>query len=347
MVFEVLGENLLSLIKRYDHRGIPIPTVKRIIKQILLGLDYLHRESGIIHTDLKPENVLVCLDEKKFLKTFGLPFAVGGQSSKCTSDGEGQTDTEKRTADKLLEVSRTLEKERQQSAEAGSDGSNPNLENKSTCPGGSDSLLTIAPSGVTRSLERNMSNISLVSSSVDEGVSAGRKPAASSADKCALFADLDSDSTSENVNPNQPHGLKRAMSGNLPVSDAPPAKRSNSPIKPLVTKKGDCSSHSSTASSSSSSPSKLRTLDVKIADLGNACWVDHHFTADIQTRQYRSPEAIIGAPYDCSTDMWSMACLAFELLTGDFLFDPQSGERFSKDDGKLRIGDDALVQQVC
>ncbi|RUP03731.1 hypothetical protein BC936DRAFT_140574 [Jimgerdemannia flammicorona] len=29
-------------------------------------------------------------------------------------------------------------------------------------------------------------------------------------------------------------------------------------------------------------------ITVKIADLGNACWVDHHFTNDIQTRQYRT-----------------------------------------------------------
>ena len=28
-------------------------------------------------------------------------------------------------------------------------------------------------------------------------------------------------------------------------------------------------------------------LKVKIADLGNACWEDHHYTEDIQTRQYR------------------------------------------------------------
>lgn len=26
-------------------------------------------------------------------------------------------------------------------------------------------------------------------------------------------------------------------------------------------------------------------ISVKIADLGNACWVGHHFTNDIQTRQ--------------------------------------------------------------
>jgi serine/threonine-protein kinase SRPK3 len=59
MVFEVLGENLLGLIKRWNHRGIPMPLVKQITKQVLMGLDYLHRECGIIHTDLKPENVLI------------------------------------------------------------------------------------------------------------------------------------------------------------------------------------------------------------------------------------------------------------------------------------------------
>ena len=55
MAFEVLGPNLLTLIRQFRHRGLPIRVVKRIIKQVLRGLDYLHRECGIIHTDLKPE----------------------------------------------------------------------------------------------------------------------------------------------------------------------------------------------------------------------------------------------------------------------------------------------------
>lgn len=70
MVFEVLGENLLGLIKRYNHRGIPMPLVKQITKQVLLGLDYLHRDCGIIHTDLKPENVLIEIgDVEKIVKS--------------------------------------------------------------------------------------------------------------------------------------------------------------------------------------------------------------------------------------------------------------------------------------
>lgn len=32
-------------------------------KQCLIGLDYLHRICKIIHTDLKPENVSLCLTQ--------------------------------------------------------------------------------------------------------------------------------------------------------------------------------------------------------------------------------------------------------------------------------------------
>lgn len=60
-------------------------------------------------------------------------------------------------------------------------------------------------------------------------------------------------------------------------------------------------------------------ISVKIADLGNACWVNHHFTNDIQTRQYRSPEVILGAKWGASTDVWSMAamvcCCSHSLLS--------------------------------
>ena len=58
MAFEVLGRNLLTLIKRFKYEGIPMPIVREITKQTLMGLDYLHRICNIIHTDLKPENVV-------------------------------------------------------------------------------------------------------------------------------------------------------------------------------------------------------------------------------------------------------------------------------------------------
>eukprot|EP00923_Selenidium_pygospionis_P028222 GHVN01050839.1.p1 GENE.GHVN01050839.1~~GHVN01050839.1.p1 ORF type:complete len:979 (+),score=221.71 GHVN01050839.1:2704-5640(+) len=79
------------------------------------------------------------------------------------------------------------------------------------------------------------------------------------------------------------------------------------------------------------------TAEFKIADLGNACWRNRHFSEDIQTRQYRSPEVIVGAGYDTSADMWSFACMVFELITGDYLFDPKSSETYTRDEDHLAL----------
>lgn len=43
MVFEMLGCNLLSVIKRYNYHGIPIRIVKSMARQMCQGLDFLHR----------------------------------------------------------------------------------------------------------------------------------------------------------------------------------------------------------------------------------------------------------------------------------------------------------------
>ena len=68
MVFEVLGCNLLKLIIRSKYRGIPLENVRCIIRQVLEGLNYLHARCSIIHTDIKPENILLCVDERDVRK---------------------------------------------------------------------------------------------------------------------------------------------------------------------------------------------------------------------------------------------------------------------------------------
>lgn len=44
-----------------------------------------------------------------------------------------------------------------------------------------------------------------------------------------------------------------------------------------------------------------RELQIKIVDFGNACWTHKKFTDNIQTREYRAPEVIIGADYQVFT----------------------------------------------
>lgn len=42
-----------------------MPLVRKMAKQVLMGLDFLHRICNIIHTDLKPENVIVSLTKQE------------------------------------------------------------------------------------------------------------------------------------------------------------------------------------------------------------------------------------------------------------------------------------------
>lgn len=71
--------------------------------------------------------------------------------------------------------------------------------------------------------------------------------------------------------------------------------------------------------------------------MGNACYVDRHYSDVIQTREYRSPEVLLEGQYDESADIWSLACMIFELITGDYLFDPKKGKTFKKNDDHLAL----------
>lgn len=62
LVFEALGCSLYKLIVKNNYQGLAIAQVKSIIKQVLQGLDYLHTKCRIIHTDIKPENILLVID---------------------------------------------------------------------------------------------------------------------------------------------------------------------------------------------------------------------------------------------------------------------------------------------
>ena len=68
IVFEMLGANLAHLMNFYQYKGVPLHLCKVIIKQCLEALDYLHRICGVIHTDIKPENILISLNNEQILE---------------------------------------------------------------------------------------------------------------------------------------------------------------------------------------------------------------------------------------------------------------------------------------
>jgi serine/threonine protein kinase len=73
-------------------------------------------------------------------------------------------------------------------------------------------------------------------------------------------------------------------------------------------------------------------IQVVLADFGTIKpFTKIKYTDDIQTRYYRAPEVILMCNYDHKADIWSLACTAYELLTGSLLFDPEKDKYHSTD----------------
>lgn len=72
-------------------------------------------------------------------------------------------------------------------------------------------------------------------------------------------------------------------------------------------------------------------LILKLCDFGSASYInDNEITPYLVSRFYRSPEIILGIPYDYGIDMWSAACTIYELYTGRIMFSGKSNNQMLK-----------------
>lgn len=65
-------------------------------------------------------------------------------------------------------------------------------------------------------------------------------------------------------------------------------------------------------------------IQIVLADFGTIKLLEKtKYTDCIQTRYYRAPEILLECDYNHKVDIWSLGCVAFELLTGEPLFNPE------------------------
>ncbi|XP_045329118.1 SRSF protein kinase 3 isoform X2 [Leopardus geoffroyi] len=318
MVLEVLGHQLLKWIIKSNYQGLPVPCVKSIVRQVLHGLDYLHTKCKIIHTDIKPENILLCVGDAyiRRLATEATEWQQSGapppsRSTVSTAPQEvlpGKLSKNKRKKmrrkrklqkrlleERLRDLQRLEAMEAAAQAEdAGSrlEGGSGSTSSSGCHPGGGAGA---GPSPASSSSPATGGERSLSPGSQTSGFSG------------SLFSPASCSILSGSSNQRETGGL---------LSPSTPFGASNLLVNPLE-------------------PQNADKIKIKIADLGNACWVHKHFTEDIQTRQYRAVEVLIGAEYGPPADIWSTACMAFELATGDYLFEPHSGEDYSRDEDHI------------
>lgn len=233
MVFDVYGENLLSLMERYEYRGIPLPIVKCISRQVLIALDHIN-SIDIIHTDLKPENVLLSTPKHSIISLMRRfhPPPLHQRPKLTERDPKTMTKSQRRRYYKKL-----AREECKEALRGSGDAENSNVTEND----GSDK----------------------------------------------------DDAASDTSKPDPEWEVERFH-------------------------------------------------HVILADFGNSCWTYKQFSGEVQTRQYRCPEVILGEPYSTPIDIWSCACMIFELITGQFLFDPKKGDDYSRDEDHLALMSELL-----
>ncbi|XP_047703470.1 SRSF protein kinase 3 isoform X1 [Prionailurus viverrinus] len=291
MVLEVLGHQLLKWIIKSNYQGLPVPCVKSIVRQVLHGLDYLHTKCKIIHTDIKPENILLCVGDAyiRRLATEATEWQQSGapppsRSTVSTAPQEvlpGKLSKNKRKKmrrkrklqKRLLEERlRDLQRLEAMEAAAQAEDAGSRLEGGS----GSTSSSGCHPGGGAGA------GPSPASSSPATGGERSLSPGSqTSGFSGSLFSPASCSILSGSSNQRETGGL---------LSPSTPFGASNLLVNPLE-------------------PQNADKIKIKIADLGNACWVHKHFTEDIQTRQYRAVEVLIGAEYGPPADIWSTACM--------------------------------------
>ncbi|KAJ6655341.1 hypothetical protein lerEdw1_005533 [Lerista edwardsae] len=336
MVLEVLGHQLLKWIIKSNYQGLPIPCVKSILRQVLQGLDYLHTKCKIIHTDIKPENILLCVDEGyvRHLAAEATSWQQAGgppPSGSAVSSAPQESLNGKLSKNKRKKLKRKQKRQSQLLAERLHDLQQ--LEDLAAVAGGDASESTAA---------QELHDGASISISTIGGAEPSGGSLACSPQSLTSSSGFNTHNAYDSCNGHSPPGTaSRHFSPDSTTSGFSGSLFSGSAMSGISNQRerGGLLSPSTFGTSeflvNPLEPQNADKIRVKIADLGNACWVHKHFTEDIQTRQYRALEVLIGAVYSTPADIWSTACMAFELTTGDYLFEPHSGEDYTRDEDHI------------
>lgn len=77
---------------------------------------------------------------------------------------------------------------------------------------------------------------------------------------------------------------------------------------------------------------QLKKSNFLISDFGSFCEIEEKYDEDFGTRYYRSPENIlVSEDLNYATDIWSLGCTIYELLTNHILFDPIKCKNYNTD----------------
>ena len=343
-IYEITGITLQNLLNKFLKKnknrggggGIPLPYVRIIAREILIGLDFIHSFGEVIHSNLNMDNILICLskDELETIQETGFIFIEEDEKDEEIFDEIGDkfiNDLNNNTQQILRKNEQRIIKRQEKQMEKM--GLSPKIKNKSRnkidnnyntnidelyknfneqCDNKGNTINDIIPRPRIASVPKlNINNnkydfnIDNYKNEIQTYIKEKRKMKNDEQYKKNIF-----------------------IKNNFFYNSQSPFPKTGFEILKKLNKEYILNG-----------PKIDFDIKLKIAEFNHIIKLNKKnkniFISSKQKEQYLSPEMIFGLDYDETIDIWALACIIFELATGDSLFKVKRDANFSLNENHI------------
>ena len=343
-IYEITGITLQNLLNKFLKKnknrdgggGIPLPYVRIIAREILIGLDFIHSFGEVIHSNLNMDNILICLskDELETIQETGFIFIEEDEKDEEIFDEIGDkfiNDLNNNTQQILRKNEQRIIKRQEKQMEKM--GLSPKIKNKSRnkidnnyntnidelyknfneqCDNKGNTINDIIPRPRIASVPKlNINNnkydfnIDNYKNEIQTYIKEKRKMKNDEQYKKNIF-----------------------IKNNFFYNSQSPFPKTGFEILKKLNKEYILNG-----------PKIDFDIKLKIAEFNHIIKLNKKnkniFISSKQKEQYLSPEIIFGLDYDETIDIWALACIIFELATGDSLFKVKRNANFSLNENHI------------
>ena len=343
-IYEITGITLQNLLNKFLKKnknrggggGIPLPYVRIIAREILIGLDFIHSFGEVIHSNLNMDNILICLskDELETIQETGFIFIEEDEKDEEIFDEIGDkfiNDLNNNTQQILRKNEQRIIKRQEKQMEKM--GLSPKIKNKSRnkidnnyntnidelyknfneqCDNKGNTINDIIPRPRIASVPKlNINNnkydfnIDNYKNEIQTYIKEKRKMKNDEQYKKNIF-----------------------IKNNFFYNSQSPFPKTGFEILKKLNKEYILNG-----------PKIDFDIKLKIAEFNHIIKLNKKnkniFISSKQKEQYLSPEIIFGLDYDETIDIWALACIIFELATGDSLFKVKRDADFSLNENHI------------
>lgn len=343
-IYEITGITLQNLLNKFlkknknrgEGGGIPLPYVRIIAREILIGLDFIHSFGEVIHSNLNMDNILICLskDELETIQETGFIFIEEDEKDEEIFDEIGDkfiNDLNNNTQQILRKNEQRIIKRQEKQMEKM--GLSPKIKNKSRnkidnnyntnidelyknfneqCDNKGNTINDIIPRPRIASVPKlNINNnkydfnIDNYKNEIQTYIKEKRKMKNDEQYKKNIF-----------------------IKNNFFYNSQSPFPKTGFEILKKLNKEYILNG-----------PKIDFDIKLKIAEFNHIIKLNKKnkniFISSKQKEQYLSPEIIFGLDYDETIDIWALACIIFELATGDSLFKVKRDANFSLNENHI------------